>query len=117
MVGVLGAIGGGGDARQSLKLVNQVGLVKITALNRQICPLGMRLVGDMVQGVLETLDAAITFGGNPHIMFKQLDKARGTDANFLDHIGNLGGIGVFGPLVQGKFNGRVAGLFALELSQ
>lgn len=111
MVAMLRAVrqvGGGINPGKRSEIVDEVGLVEVAAIQRDVGPFHSRAVLYMLQRPLEALDAAEHFGRKSSFIAKHLDKALGAKADLFADRRNGWHLGSSHEPAQRESHGGVA---------
>jgi hypothetical protein len=105
VVGPAGAargVGGGVDAGESAKLVGEVRLIVVTAVEREFSPANVFTRMQLAYGTLESLNAAPDFRRKSYLFAKDLRKAAFAPADLARGFTNAGDIGDALEVAKGK---------------
>ena len=86
MLSPLHQIGAGSQSGKRLKIVNEMGLVEIASIQREVRPPDGLLSRDPLQHLLKALHPAEHFWGESDCLLKQGDEALGTHAQLRGHL-------------------------------
>ena len=78
-----GEVGGGGHAGEGLEVVDEMGLVVVAAIERDLCPIDLPGAVYRVEGLLEAAHAAEGFRRESDLLAKDFDEAARAEADFL----------------------------------
>src|SRR5207302_6267657 len=81
----------GAEAGEGVEVVGEVGLVVVAAGEGKLGPVDVGAAVDELDGLLETLDAAVEFGGDADLLAELLGEAAGADTDVAGEGGNGGG--------------------------
>ena len=99
--GMIGEIFGRIDAGENAEIVDEVGLIKITAVESDVGPANGAAGSDSAKDRLEAANAAEKLGRQSDVMLEEFNETARTEAGFRDHFGDNGGL----RGVQKRFDG------------
>ena len=76
-----------------MEVVGEVGLVVVAAGEGEFGPVEVVAAVHVLDGLLETLDAAVEFGGDADLFAEELRETAGTEAGGAGEFGDGGGAG------------------------
>jgi hypothetical protein len=81
----------GSHAGEGAEVVDKVGLIVVSAVEREVGQIGRGTVVEGAERALETADALENLGGKADLMMKDLDEPARTEANPIDDLAHAAG--------------------------
>ena len=88
MFASMGEVGGGADSRKALEIMDEMGLIEVAAIQRDLRPIDFLSVAEGVQNLLKTQDPAKQFRRQSDGFIKNLDEPPGAVTCLINHLGN-----------------------------
>jgi len=105
--GMVRKIFGGIDTGERAEIVNEVGLIEVSAIESDVGPTNRTARGDAAQNRLEATNAAEKFRGQADVMLEELDETARTEAGFVNDSGDVRGLRGVEKRFDGVFDGRM----------
>jgi hypothetical protein len=105
--GMVGEVFGGIDAGKGAEIVDEMGLIEIAAIERDVGPANGTARRYAAEHTLEAANAAEEFRGQADVVLEEFDEAARAEAGFGDDFGDVGGLRGVQKRFDGVFDRRM----------
>lgn len=88
MLASMGEVGGRVDSGKTSEIMDEMGLIEVAAIQRDLRPIDFMPVAEDAQDFLKTENPAKQFWGQSDGFMEKLDEAPGAETHLINHLGN-----------------------------